>query len=71
MNETVFQSIVAHLLGHKYYVNIVNTRGTDKLEATSFIHHSIEEAEQHRRDIESTHTFLFVETVSFRSRKVY
>ena len=71
MNETVFQAIIAHLFGHKYYVNIVNTKGTDKCETTSFIHGSKAEAEAHKRDIQSTSSFIWVETVSFRSRMVY
>lgn len=71
MNITVLQSIIDFILGHKYYVNIVNTRGTAKCEATSYIHRSKAEAEKHRQDIESTRSFLFLETVSFRSRKVY
>lgn len=69
--ETVLQAIIAHIFGHKYYVNIINTRGTDSCEVSSFIHRSQEEAEKHRRDIESTRSFLFVETVSFRSHKDY
>lgn len=71
MQETVFQAIIAHIFGHKYYVNIVNTRGTSKCEITSFIHRSREDAERHRQEIETTRTFLFVETVSFRSHKEY
>lgn len=69
--ETVLQSIIAHIFGHKYYANIINTRGTEKCEVSSFIHRSKEEAEKHRRDIESTRTFLYIETISFRSRKDY
>ncbi len=71
MNETVLQAIIAYILGHKYYVNIINTKGTEKCETTSFIHHSKAEAEAHRKQIESTASFLFVETVSFRSHKMY
>lgn len=71
MNETVLQAIIAFIFGHKYYVNIINTLGTSKCETTSFIHHSKQEAEQHRKEIESTRSYLFIETVSFRSRKVY
>ncbi len=69
--ETVLQSIISHIFGHKYYANIVNTRGTDKCEISSFIHRTREEAENHRREIESTHTFLHVETITFRSHKRY
>ncbi len=71
MNETVLQAIIAFVLGHKYYVNIINTKGTEKCETTSFIHHSRAEAEAHRREIDSTSSFLFIETVTFRSRKEY
>jgi len=71
MKETVFEAIVAFFLGHKYYVNIINTRGTGICETTNRIHHSKEEAEEHKRQIDSTESFLFIETVSFRSRKLY
>lgn len=71
MKETVIQALVAALLGHKYYANIINTRGTDRIDISCFIFHSREEAEEHRREIEKTRTFMFVETVSFRSRKIY
>ena len=71
MNETVLQAIIAHIFGHKYYVNIINTKGTDRCETTSYIHPTRESAEKHRREIESTSSFLWIETVSFRSRKVY
>lgn len=70
-NETVLESIIAFLFGHKYYANIIYTKGTTRQELTSFIHHSREEAEQHRRTIEETVSFGFVETISFRSRKDY
>ena len=69
--ETVLQAIIAHIFGHKYYANIINTIGTDKCEVSSFIHRSKEEAMAHKRDIESTLSFLYVETISFRSRKEY
>ena len=71
MNTTVLKEIIAFILGRKYYANIINTRGVDKCEICSFIFHSREEAERHRRDVESTMTFQFVETVSFRSRMDY
>lgn len=71
MNETVLQAIIAFVFGHKYYVNIVNTLGTSQCETTSFIHHSKAEAKAHRKEIESTRSFLFIETVSFRSRREY
>ena len=71
MKETVIESIVAYFIGHKYYANIINTRGTDKCEISCFIFHTMEEAEEHRQTIDGTRSFLFIETVSFRSRKKY
>ena len=69
--ETVLQAIIAHIFGHKYYVNIINTRGTDRCEATSYIHRSKEEAMRHKLEIESTRSYLYIETISFRSHKQY
>lgn len=71
MNKTVLDAIIDHIFGHKYYANIINTRGTNKCELTSFIHRSKQEAERHRQDIASTLSFLNVETISFRSHKCY
>jgi len=71
MHETVLQAIIAHIFGHKYYVNIINRKGTKHCETTSFIHPTREAAEKHKLEIESTSSFLWVETVTFRSRKVY
>lgn len=69
--ETVLESIVAFIFGHRYYANIVSTRGTGKTELTSFIHPSRETAEAHRREIEDTRLYRWEETVSFRSRRDY
>jgi len=71
MKESVITLIANHLLGRKYWVNIVNWRGTGRLEMTSKIHATAEAALQHRHDIESTASFVWVETVTFRSHKDY
>lgn len=71
MEQTLIEKIIAHIFGHKYYVNIIRTRGVQKFEATSFIHRTKEQADAHRLDIENTRSFAFIETVSFRSRNVY
>ena len=68
MNETVLQAIIAHLIGHKYWVNIINTKGTERCETTSYIHPTREAAEKHKQEIEATTSFQWVETVTFRSR---
>lgn len=65
------QSILQRIFGRKYYANIINTRGTDKCEICCFIFHNRQEAEEHRQTIAGTMSFLYIETVSFRSRKVY
>ena len=67
----IIQSIIALVLGQKYWANIINTRGTDRCELCCFIFTTREDAEQHRRDLDANASFLFVETVSFRSRKQY
>lgn len=71
MNYSVLQAIVAFIFGHKYYANIVNTRGTDRFEVASFIFLTKEDAKRHRKKLDTTRTFKYVETISFRSRMVY
>lgn len=71
MNYSVLQAIVAFIFGHKYYANIVNTRGTDRFEVASFIFLTKEDAIRHRRSLDTTRTYQYVETISFRSRMVY
>ncbi|MBQ8051651.1 MAG: hypothetical protein IJ197_08800 [Bacteroidaceae bacterium] len=71
MKETVLESIVAFIFGHKYYTNIFNTRGTMRCDLSGFIFASKAEAEEHRRQMDNNHSFKFVETVTFRSRNVY
>lgn len=68
---TVIQSIIHLLFGYRYYANIVNVRGTFRTELCSFIFRSRQEALQHKRTIESTYTYQFLETISFRSRASY
>lgn len=70
-NETVLTSLLATLFGHKYYANIINTRGTDKIEISSFIFASLEDAQRHREQLSTTRSFIHIETVSFRSFKNY
>lgn len=71
MNETVLQRIIAHIFGHKYYANIVLRKGTTERVISNYIFHSREEAEQHRKTFETNLSFIFVETVSFRSHHEY
>lgn len=67
----LLNKILTHLLGNKYYANIINTRGTSKCEISCFIFHTKEEALKHKFSLDTTRSFMFIETVSFRSRKKY
>lgn len=71
VSGSVLEKIVDFIFGHRYYANIINTRGTDKCEVCSYIFRTREQAEQHRKTIDSTLSFLYIETVSFRSYKDY
>ena len=70
MHSTVLKEIIAFLFGRKYYANIIATKGVSKFEICSYIFASREAARKHQLDIEATLSFTFVETVSFRSRKI-
>jgi len=67
----LLNKILTHILGYKYYANIINTRGTSKCEISCFIFHTKEEALKHKLTLNTTRSFMFIETVSFRSRKKY
>lgn len=69
--KTILSSIIDFIFGRKYYATIFNTRGTTRCELNSYIFSSKEEAEQHKIRIESTASFMYIETISFRSRKDY
>lgn len=71
MHSTVLKEIIAFLFGRKYYANIIATIGVAKQEICSYIFATREAAEKHRMEIETTMSFRFVETVSFRSRKIF
>lgn len=67
----LIEKILEHLFGHKYYVNIINRRGTDACEMSSFIFPDKQSAIQHKQQLEHNTSFMYVETVSFRSYKTY
>lgn len=71
MNTTVLKEIIAFIFGRKYYANIICTRGISKCEICSFIFRSKEAADQHRKDIDGTMSFQYIETISFRSHRDY
>lgn len=69
--KTILKRIIEDVLGHKYYVNIVGLTGTDRIDATSNIWSSRAAAKEHRKAIEQTASYTFIETVSFRSHQIY
>ena len=69
--KTVLVAIVEFLLGKKYYANIINTRGTDRTEISSFIFCTRQEAEKHKQELSTTVSYQWIETISFRSRNEY
>jgi hypothetical protein len=69
MNTTIINEIIAFLFGRKYYANIISIRGTSEIEICQYVFKSLQEAKAHQQKVESTITFNFIETVSFRSRK--
>ena len=70
MHSTILNEIIATLFGRKYYANIIATKCVAKQEICSYIFTSRDAAQRHRRDIDNTLSFRFIETVSFRSRKI-
>lgn len=71
MAKIVIERILALLFGTKYYINIINWRGTDKCQATEYIFRSREQAMENKRHIQETLSFDYVQTITFRSRKEY
>ena len=69
--KTILRRIIEDILGHKYYVNIIALNGTDRIDMTSNIWSSRAAAKVHRRTIEQTASYTFIETVTFRSRNIY
>lgn len=70
MQTTILNEILAFLFGRKYYANIVYRKGVSIIEICSYVFPSKELANKHREQIETTLTFKYLETISFRSRKV-
>ena len=65
--KRLFKEITAFLFGRVYYAVIVGERGSDRYDIASEIHLTQASAEAHRRRIEETRSFVYIETVKFRS----
>lgn len=67
----LINEILDFMFGKRYYANIVNIVGTFKMEICSYIFTSKKQAMQHKREIEGTSSFMYITTISFRSKKIY
>lgn len=70
-NKSLLELIAEFLFGKKYWCNIVNTRGTDKCEMSSYIFASKAESEKHKERLCANASYMYMETISFRSKKNY
>lgn len=66
---TIIKSIIAMILGQKYWANVINMRGTDRIELSCFIFDTREDADKHARSLDGNRSFQYIETISFRSRR--
>ncbi len=69
--RAIWSAIVQMILGRKYYLNIINTRGTERYEASCFLFASREAAKRHAESLATNRSYAYVETRSFRSRYPY
>lgn len=69
--KTIGKAIAEMTFGRKYYINIINTRGTDRYEASCFIFTSYDDAKRHADALSTNRSYAHVETISFRSRYIY
>ncbi len=69
--KRLFSAISEFLFGRVYYAVIIGERGSDRYDIASQIHLTRASAEAHRHRIEETRTYVYIETVAFRSRHAY
>ncbi len=69
--KSLIEEIADFVLGQKYYANVVNVAGTDRAEICSYIFSTREQAERHRRTVDATRSFDYIETITFRTRTKY
>lgn len=65
----LFEEIMTFLLGQRCYAVIIGERGSGgRYYIASQVHFTRESAEEHRRRIEQTITYVYITTVTFRWR---
>lgn len=67
--KRLFHEIADFLFGTRYYAVIIGERGSDRYYVASEIHPTKSSAEAHRRRIESTRTYVYITTITFRWRR--
>ena len=69
--KNLFEAIMAHLFGHKYYAVIVNRKGTLGCFICDAIYADKEAAKAKEQELVFNNSFQYIETISFRSRINY
>ena len=70
--KKLLHKISSLLFGRVYYAVIIGEAGSgDRYDIASKIHTDQASAEAHRHRIEATRSFIYIETVRFRSRHKY
>jgi len=62
------RNIYRRIFGYRYYAVIIGTQGSGIYEVASQIHRTKKSAAEHRQRIYGTHTYVYIETITFRSR---
>ena len=68
--KRLFEEITDFVMGKRYYAVIIGERGSNRYYVASEIHSTKASSEAHRRRIEQTRTFVYITTITFRTRKV-
>ena len=66
--KRLLKEMTRFLFGDVYYAVIIGERGSDRYYIASEIHTTRASAEEHRRRIEQTRTFVYITTIKFRWR---
>lgn len=67
--KRLFEEIMTFLFGQRCYAVIIGERGSgDRYYIASQVHFTRESADEHRRRIEQTITYVYITTVTFRWR---
>ena len=62
------KNLYHRIFGYRYYAIIIGTQGSGIYEVASQIHRTKKSAEEHKQRIYGTHTYVYIETIKFRSK---